>query len=315
MARTRSKAKVVPAEVAAVPADLLGVVTHGECVNLMWRLPAGSVDTVFCDPPFNIAYDYASHDDNMKPEDYLRWCVTWLNQAVRVLKPTGSLWIAISEEFVSELKILAEGWMQLAYPTGPGISTISRPGARLYQRHHISWYYTFGQHCVKKLTRSHTHLLHLVKSVEHHAWYPESVRVPSARQLVYNDKRANPEGRLPDDTWILRPQDLPDGFQDAGHDVWHDSRVCGTYKEKQPTPNQMPEQLLARIIRLSTAPGDLVLDPFAGSGTVPAVAKKLGRKFVAFENDPGYAASASARVAAAVEGTMLDPVPVRKGKA
>ena len=70
------------------------------------------------------------------------------------------------------------------------------------------------------------------------------VRVPSARALVYADKRANPNGRLPDDTWILRPQDLPHGFQPMD-DTWYFARVAGTFKERQGFHGcQMPEQLL-----------------------------------------------------------------------
>ena len=100
------------------------------------------------------------------------------------------------------------------------------------------------------------------------------------------DRRANPAGRLPDDTWILRPQDLPDGFR-PDEDTWYFPRVCGTFKERAGWHGcQMPEQLLGRIIRACSNEGELVLDPFAGSGTTLAVAKKLGRRFLGFELRP-----------------------------
>ena len=112
--------------------------------------------------------------------------------------------------------------------------------------------------------------------------------MPSARQLVYGDGRANPAGRLPDDTWILRPQDLPEGFQ-PDENTWYFPRVCGTFKERAGWHGcQMPEQLLGRIIRACSHEGDLVLDPFAGSGTTLAVAKKLGRRFLGFELSKEY---------------------------
>ena len=101
--------------------------------------------------------------------------------------------------------------------------------------------------------------------------------MPSARQTTYADRRANPDGKLPDDTWVLRPQETTDRFQPDG-DTWYVARVCGTFKERTGHPCQMPEAVLERIIRVSTNPGDLVLDPFAGSGTTLAVAKKLGRR-------------------------------------
>jgi DNA modification methylase len=317
VARKKSKAPVPP---PAVPVGLVGGVTHADCLVRLPEIPDGSVALAFCDPPFNIKYKYASHDDDMVPAEYLNWCCRWLAEVARVLTPTGSFWLAISDEYASELKVLAEGRFHLVSGEDLDLDPVTRPGPRLHMKHHVFWYFTFGMNSSRKLTRSHTHLLHFTKARSKYAWYPDdpAVRVPSARALVYNDKRANPKGRLPDDTWILRPQELPDAFQAAGHDTWHDNRVCGTYKEKQPTPNQMPEAILERIIRLSTAPGDLVLDPFAGSGTTPAVAKRLGRPCIAFEKDPGYAATANARVAAVVppqappsstESSHADPDP------
>ncbi|MDT0616795.1 site-specific DNA-methyltransferase, partial [Streptomyces lancefieldiae] len=116
----------------------------------------------------------------------------------------------------------------------------------------------------------------------------DAVRVPSARQLVYNDGRAVAAGRLPDDTWILRPQDVPDAFQ-PDEDTWYFRRVCGTFKERAGWHGcQMPEQLLGRIIRVSSNEGDVVLDPFAGSGTTLVAAKKLGRRWLGFELSKGY---------------------------
>ena len=115
------------------------------------------------------------------------------------------------------------------------------------------------------------------------------IRVPSARQLVYSDSRANPMGRLPDDTWVLRPQDLPAGFT-ADCDTWYFSRVCGTFKERVGWHGcQMPERLLGRIIEACSNAGEVVLDPFSGSGTTLAVAKKLGRRYLGFEISPDYA--------------------------
>jgi site-specific DNA-methyltransferase (adenine-specific) len=172
-------------------------------------------------------------------------------------------------------------------------------------RNWVVWYYTFGVHCTKKFSRSHAHLFYFVKDAKQFTFHEDSIRVPSARQLVYADGRAHPRGRLPDDTWILRPQDLPEGFRPE-EDTWYFPRVCGTFKERTGWHGcQMPEQLLGRIIRACSNEGGLVLDPFAGSGTTLVTAKKLGRRWLGFELSPEYARQVEARLAAAVVGQPL----------
>ncbi|MEQ9071869.1 MAG: site-specific DNA-methyltransferase, partial [Gimesia chilikensis] len=139
-----------------------------------------------------------------------------------------------------------------------------------------------GVNCKNKFSRSHAHLFHMVKDPKQFTFNADdpAIRVPSARQLVYGDKRANPKGRLPDDTWILRPQDIPESFQ-ADEDTWYFPRINGTFKERQGWHGcQMPEQLLGRIIRACSNPEEVVLDPFTGSGTTLAVAKKLNRQYL-----------------------------------
>src|SRR5438093_950282 len=87
-----------------------------------------------------------------------------------------------------------------------------------------------------------------------HIGYTDDIRVPSARQLVYADARAHSKGRLPDDTWILRPQDAHGSFTPQ-EDVWYVPRVCGTFKERAGWHGcQMPEQLLGRIITACSRP-------------------------------------------------------------
>jgi site-specific DNA-methyltransferase (adenine-specific) len=110
------------------------------------------------------------------------------------------------------------------------------------------------------------------------------------------------------DGWILRPQDIPDAF-DPSEDTWYYPRVNGTFKERKGWHGcQMPEQVLGRIIRACSRPGELVLDPFTGSGTTLAVAKKLGREFLGFELSEQYAARANERLSGVSAGDPLDGV-------
>jgi len=173
----------------------------------------------------------------------------------------------------------------------------------------VVWYYTFGVNCTKKFNRSHAHLFHFVKDSKRFTFNDKPIRVPSARQLVYADGRAHPSGRLPDDTWILRPQDVPHGFE-AKQDTWYFPRVAGTFKERAGFHGcQMPEQLLGRIIRSCSNPGDLVLDPFTGSGTTLAVANKLGRRWLGYELSESYARKALDRIQKTCPGQLLEGAP------
>jgi DNA modification methylase len=150
----------------------------------------------------------------------------------------------------------------------------------------------------KKFTPSHTHLFQYVKDPASFTFNAGAIKVPSARQLVYGDKRAKSGGRLPDDVWVLRPQDAPDGLFDPAGDTWYIPRLCGTHKERVAHPCQMPLAVLDRIIKVSSNPGDLVLDPFAGSFTTLVAAKKLGRRCVGIELSEAYAEMGRKRVEA-----------------
>ncbi len=261
---------------------------HGDCVTGLAALPAESVDLVFADPPFNIGYKYDVYEDRKSADDYLAWTRRWVEAVRRVLKPAGTFWLAIGDDFAAELKVLVQ--RELGFCC----------------RSWVIWYYTFGVNCTRKFSRSHTHLFHFVKDPKSFTFNAGAIRVPSARQMVYADGRAHAHGRLPDDTWILRPHDLPDGFA-PDQDVWYFPRVCGTFKERAGFHGcQMPEQLLGRIIRVSSNPGDLVLDPFAGSGSTLIVAKKLGRDWLGFELSKNYAQAIRRRSDAVHPGDPLE---------
>src|SRR5215471_2398110 len=178
----------------------------GDCVQLLAKVPPGSVDLAFADPPFNIGYEYDHYDDRRAKADYLVWTDTWLRAVRRVLKPAGSFYVAIGDEYAAEIKVRLDG-------------------LGLTLRNWIVWHYTFGVNCTKKFNRSHAHIFYYVADPKHYTFNAGAVRVPSARQTTYADRRANPRGKLPDDTWVLRPQEDGRFFQ-ADDDTWYVSRVC-----------------------------------------------------------------------------------------
>jgi site-specific DNA-methyltransferase (adenine-specific) len=276
-----------------------------DCIAGMERIEDESIDLAFADPPFNIGYKYDVYEDRMKAEEYLAWSKQWGQALVRTLKPDGTFWLAIGDDFAAELKLMFQRELGLTC------------------RSWVIWYYTFGVHCKYKFSRSHTHLFHFVKDAKKFTFNTEDIRVPSARQLVYADARADSRGRLPDDTWILRPQDAPDSFTPE-EDTWFVPRVCGTFKERAGWHGcQMPEKVLDRIVRACSNAGETVLDPFGGSGSTLVVAKKLGRRFVGFELSEDYARRIQSRLMetkagdpitdASVTSTMKAP-PTAQGK-
>ncbi len=248
----------------------------GDCLAHLHQLDAGSVDLAFADPPFNIGYEYDVYNDRQKRDDYLRWTEKWLAAVKRVLSPTGSFYVAIGDEYAAELKVRLDG-------------------IGLTMRNWIVWHYTFGVSCKGKFNRSHAHVLYYVADARRFTFNADAIRVPSARQTTYADRRANPLGKVPDDTWVLRPQEDESFFQ-PGDDTWHVPRVCGTFKERTGHPCQMPEAVLERIVRASSNPGDLVLDPFAGSGTTLATARRLGRRYLGIELSAEYAEAVRERL-------------------
>ncbi len=142
----------------------------------MRQMEAGTVDLAFADPPFNIGYEYDQYHDRQDPDDYVAWSRAWIGEVHRVLKPGGTFWLAIGDEFAAELKVAAQH--QVGFAT----------------RSWVVWYYTFGVNCTRKFSRSHAHLFHFVKDESNFTFNAEDpqVRVPSARALVYADKRRQP---------------------------------------------------------------------------------------------------------------------------
>lgn len=234
----------------------------GDCVELCRHaIPDNSIQAVITDPPYNIGVDYGegSQADSLPADKYRAWCAEWIAESYRVLRPSGSIFIVSGQEYGASLDLLLQD-------TGFTI------------RNRITWAEAFGVYCHSKFGRCSRPILYAVKDPTEAYFDGDSIRVPSARQTKYRDKRANPLGKIPGD-------------------VWEFSRVCGTFSERvDHVPTQLPEKLVHRMISCSTALDDPILDLFSGSGTISSVAKSLGRASVAFEINPSYADIARARL-------------------
>ncbi|MFH1746048.1 MAG: site-specific DNA-methyltransferase [Planctomycetota bacterium] len=234
----------------------------GDACKLLDSWPTNSVDLVFADPPFNIGYVYDKYHDDVPNDEYVAWSRQWMAACQRVLRPTGSFYIAIGDEFAADIRIIGR---ELG----------------LHLRNWIIWHYTFGQNTRTKFCRAHTHIFYFTMDSKVFTFNDRQLRFPSARHTEYQDLRANPAGRLPDDVW--------DEF----------TRVCGTFKERAGFHGcQMPEALLMRIVAASSNPGEIVLDPFIGSGTTAVAAKRLGRCYIGIDISDEYARHTEKRLAA-----------------
>ncbi|MBN1555628.1 MAG: site-specific DNA-methyltransferase [Phycisphaerae bacterium] len=239
----------------------LDTIIQGDCIKLLGSQLFPFADLVFADPPFNIGYQYDVYEDKKAYDEYYRWTRDWMSACKRILNPRGSFWIAIGAEYAAEVRFIGR---ELG----------------LTLRNWVIWYYTFGQSTKRKFARSHTHLFYFTQDPVEFTFNDEAVRTFSDRERVYHDKRANPAGRIPDDVWTEFP------------------RVCGTFGEREGWhPCQMPEPLLARIVRVCSNPGDVVFDPFSGSGTTAAAAKRLGRRYAGMDISADYVQNANARLA------------------
>ena len=233
----------------------------GDCIEVLSKIRKPFADLIFADPPFNIGYKYDKYNDRQKRENYIAWTKDWMNICKKVLKPNGSFYIAIGDEYAANVKVIADE-------------------LKLKMRNWLIWHYTFGQQMKSKFARSHTHIFYFVNNEKNFTFNDHAARIPSDRQLYYNDKRAKRAGKMPDDVW--------DEF----------SRVCGTFKERAGWhPCQMPENLLKRIVAVSSNPADCVLDPFSGSGTTAVAAYLLGRDYVGVEISKSYVEKARKRLA------------------
>ncbi|HEX9019125.1 MAG TPA: site-specific DNA-methyltransferase [Anaerolineaceae bacterium] len=271
------------------------------CDNLpiLQSLPAESIDLIYIDPPFNTGKTqartqiktvqsdaegdrtgfagrrYATQKVGSKSyadlfDDYMAFLEPRLVEARRVLKPQGSLYFHIDYREVHYCKILLDGIF-----------------GRESFLNEIIWAYDYGARTRKKWPPKHDNILWYAKDPAHYTYNVDAIdRIPyMAPGLVGPEKAAR--GKLPTDTW------------------WN-TIVPTNSKEKTGYPTQKPLAIIRRIVLASSNPGDVVLDFFAGSGTLGAVCRELGREFILVDNNPEAIEVMRRRFADAADTTWLD---------
>ncbi len=246
----------------------------GDCREVLPRIPEvrdARVDLIFADPPFNWKRAYDKWDDNMPDAEYLRFTYDWLDLCVGALSPRGSMWVNIPDDWAAEIVVHLK--------------------QRLHMVNWCIWHYRFGQNTTGRFINSKVHALYFARDpdINGRTFNDGEILEPSDRATTYFDPRTfnKKEGtsgmRLPMDVWYGK--------------YW--GRIQGNNTERRPNhDNQIPEVYLERVIRACSNEGDIVMDPFLGSGTTCTVARELNRVSIGVEYSEDNAKSAFERIKA-----------------
>ncbi|WP_432277977.1 DNA-methyltransferase [Nocardia cyriacigeorgica] len=229
-----------------------GKLFHSDCMEYLPAVPDESVDLVFADPPFNLSKDYGKGvNDSLAEEEYLAWCEAWIKEAVRVTKPGGAIYLFNIPRWNIELGHFMNN-------------------AGMMFRHWVAIDIKYGLPIKNKLYPSHYSLLYYTKGKPKHFERPR-VPIQTCRHCGGDIK----------DYGGHRNKLHPDGINLT--DVWYDIPPVRHAKTKRRGANELSEKLLERVLSISSQPGDLVLDPFGGSGTTYAVAERMHRHWLGCE--------------------------------
>lgn len=234
----------------------LGALFSGDCLDVLSYIQDEVVDTIFADPPFNLKKEYGKKsNDNLPEEEYLAWCYQWIDECIRILKPGGSFflynlpkWNVMLGAHMAQRGLIFRHWIAIAIG-----NSLPIPG-RLYPAHYSLLYYCKGK--PKTFRKVRTPI--------------ETCRHCGGEIRDYGGHRhaMNPKGVNLKDVWT----DIPP--------VRH-----WKFKSKARRANALSTKILDRVVEMSTRPGDMVLDPFGGSGTTFAVCEAKHRHWLGIEID------------------------------
>jgi site-specific DNA-methyltransferase (adenine-specific) len=233
-----------------------GALYATDCMKMLPLIKDRVINTIFADPPFNLGKQYGKNtDDRLPDKEYIRWCAEWLTECVRVLRPGGSLflynlpkWNILLGAFLTELGLDFRHWIAIEIS-----ACLPIPG-RLHPSHYSLLYYSKGK--PRTFYRIRTPIVtcrHCGKEIKDYGGHRAAM---------------NPKGVTLKDVWT----DIPP--------VRH-----WKFKSKNRRANALSTKILDRVIDMSTEPGDIVLDPFGGSGTTFVVCENKHRHWIGSEID------------------------------
>ena len=234
---------------------------HGDCADLLAALPDESVDLTVTSPPYNIGKEY---EQPLTLEDYLEWCHKWMTEIHSATNSTGAFWLNLGYVPVDG-KGKAVPLPYLLWDASP-----------FFLLQEVVWHYGAGVSARQSLSPRNEKFLWYVKDSSEYTFNLDEIRDPDVKypnQKKNGKLKCNPLGKNPTDVWSL-PK-VTSGRNRSS-------------KERTPHPAQFPEAVIERVVRASSNSGELVLDPFVGSGTTALVARRLGRLAVGFEIRSAY---------------------------
>lgn len=241
--------------------DFQNRIFNNPCQAGLGLLPAESIDLIIADPPYNNGKDYGVGSlARMSKEDYERWADAWLSQAVRSLKTTGSLYLCCDWESSGLYQRLLEKYLKI--------------------KNRITWRREKGRGARRNWKNNLEDIWFAVAS-EDYIFNLDEVKLRKSVIAPYRDKQGRPKD------WV--EQNGERYRMTYPSNIWTDITVpFWSMRENTPHPTQKPERLIERLVLASSRPGDVVLDPFLGSGTTAVVARRHRRRYIGFEVNPDY---------------------------
>ena len=250
-----------------------GELWQGNSIEWLKSMNDESIDLIFADPPYNIKK--ANWDSFESQEEYIKWSLQWIEQAARILKPAGTLYICGFSEILADLK---------------------HPASKYFTScRWIIWHYKNKANLGNDWGRSHESILHFRKTRDF-IFNIDEIRIPYGEHTLKYPSHPQAEtsqygkGRNGNHIWEPNPLGA------KPKDVLEIPTTCNGMHEKTPHPTQKPEELLRKFILTSSNVGEVVLDPFCGSGTTPVCAEQLQRKWLACDLSPEYLDWAANRI-------------------